>query len=35
VFRDSVAPGEDDETAVRRFGDERRRVLRLGSLLRE
>jgi len=35
VFRNSVAPAEDNETIVRRFGDERRRVLRLSSLLRE
>jgi AcrR family transcriptional regulator len=35
VFRNSIAPDEGDEAIVRRFGDERRRVLRLSSLLRE
>ncbi|CAN7367913.1 helix-turn-helix domain containing protein [Phenylobacterium sp. LjRoot219] len=35
VFRNSVSPGDDNETVVRRFRDERRRVLRLSSLLKE
>lgn len=35
VFRNSVAPADDNETVVKRFRDERLRVLRLSSLRKE
>ncbi|CAN7261116.1 helix-turn-helix domain containing protein [Phenylobacterium sp. LjRoot225] len=35
AFRNSICPTASTETIVRRFGDERRRVLRLSSLLRD
>jgi AcrR family transcriptional regulator len=35
VFRNSVAPGDDNATIVKRFRDERLRVLRLSSLRKD
>jgi AcrR family transcriptional regulator len=35
AFRNSVCPGETNEAIVRRFGDERRRVLKVSDLLRD
>lgn len=35
AFRNSICPNDSNETIVRRFGDERRRMLKLSALLRE